>query len=98
MDEFENELNRPPATRREHTPNPLVGRLVSRFTFDGGEFEPAEVLVIQPDGDDTAISVLCGRATLRSFVERSDPRVGDTVGIKFAGEVIRRKAGKAGKK
>jgi hypothetical protein len=81
---FERELNAPPAKRWEHDPNPLVGELISRYTYEG-EFDPVDVLVIQPEGSDVAFSVMCGRATLRSFAEEKDPKVGGTVGIKFAG-------------
>ncbi len=95
IDEFDRELNAPPAERWEHDPNPLVGELIARYTFDGGEFEPAEMLVILPDGSEVAYSVLCGKATLRSFVERTDPQVGGQVGIKYAGEATSKKNGKS---
>jgi len=75
MDEFDRELNMPPAQRWEHDPNPLVGELISRYPFEG-DYEPAEMLVILPEGSEVAYSVLCGRATLRSFVEQKDPWVG----------------------
>ena len=95
MDEFERELDAPPATRWEHTPNPLIGTLTSRYTFTAGEFEPAEVLVIQPAGSEVAYTVLCGKVTLRSFIERKDPKVGDIVGIKYAGEAESKRNGKS---
>jgi hypothetical protein len=37
MDEFERELDAPPATRWEHSTNPLVGRLTSRYTTLNGQ-------------------------------------------------------------
>jgi hypothetical protein len=95
MDEFERDLNAPPAQRWEHDPNPLVGELIARYTYDGGEFDPAEMLIIQPDGSDTAFSVLCGKATLRTFVEHKDPKVGGQVGLKFRGDLVSRRNGKS---
>jgi hypothetical protein len=93
MDEFERELEKPPAQRWEHDPNPLIGKLITRYTFEG-EFAPAEMLEILPDGSDVAYSVLCGKATLRTFVKRRDPHVGDVVGIKFAGTQVSKSNGK----
>src|SRR5215207_8736529 len=87
MDQFTRELEAPPAARWEHEPNPLVGRLTSRYRFDGGVYEPAEMLIIEPEGSDTAYSVLCGKAVLRSFVEKRDPQVGGKVGLKHRGKV-----------
>jgi hypothetical protein len=93
MDEFERELNAPPAQRWEHDPNPLIGRLISRYTYEG-EFDPVELLVIQPEDSKVAFTVLCGRATLRSFVEEKDPQVGGTVGVKYAGTAVSQRNGK----
>jgi hypothetical protein len=94
MDEFERALDKPPAQRWEHDPNPLVGTVITRYTVEG-EFDPAELLEILPDGADTAYSVLCGRATLRTFVERKDPQVGDVVGLKYIGDAVSKGNGKS---
>jgi hypothetical protein len=86
MDEFDRELNRPPAEQWKGDPNPLVGTLIHRWTYDGGEYQPAEMLVIEPSGGGGPYSVLCGKAVLRSFVEEEDPQVGGRVGIKKLGK------------
>jgi hypothetical protein len=93
MDEFERELEKPPSARWDHQPNPLVGKVITRYTVEG-DYEPAELLEVLPDGADVAYSVLCGRATLRSFVDEKDPRVGDTVGIKHVGQQTSKSTGR----
>ena len=92
MDEFTRELEAPPAVKWKHEPNPLIGKLTSRYTFHG-DYEPAEMLIIEPEGSEVPYSVLCGRAVLRSFVERKDPQVGGKVGIKYRGEVESKQTG-----
>jgi hypothetical protein len=85
-DDFSRQLEAPAAERWQHEPNPLVGVLISRYQFDGGQYEPATMLVIQSEGADTAFSVLCGRQTLRSFVDDKDPQIGGRVGLRYRGE------------
>jgi hypothetical protein len=86
VNDFDRQLEAPPAEQWKHEPNPLVGTLIHRYEFDGGQYEPADMLVIQPEGSEVAFSVLCGKATLRSFVEEKNPRVGGKVGLKYRGE------------
>jgi len=78
-------LNLPPAKKWEYEPNPLVGEQINRYAFHG-DYEPAEMLIILPEGAEEAFSVLCGKAVLRSFVENKDPQIGGRVGIKYIGK------------
>jgi hypothetical protein len=71
--------------KRDYEPNPLVGRLEYRYTFHG-EYDPAEILGIEHEGNGQLYSVLCGKTVLRSFLERENPQVGGRVGIKALGK------------
>jgi hypothetical protein len=94
-EELEAELKKPVVTWKPHRdktqPRTIIGRVVDRYTKTSdykatdGLTVTYPVLVVEDDRSDTAWVAYCSAAQLKGKVERHDPRIGDLMGIHFAG-------------
>jgi hypothetical protein len=84
----------------------IIGAVTDVDEFDGGQYDPAPVLTISVtdpsstlEGEPLAIGeeyrVFGFSAVLRNEIEKTQPQVGDVVGVKYIGLAEKRKAGQS---
>lgn len=84
-DSWLDRLNDPPETFWEPQPDEIIVGEVVAIREDRGRFDPYPVLLLDTDSGRKAVRG--NHTALRNKIELRDPRVGDTVGIRYCGEV-----------
>lgn len=74
-----------PEDEKSPSPARIIGELIERTTMPGDKYGPYPLLVILPDGTDTAWAVHAFGTVIKGEIAKQDPQVGDKVGIKFLG-------------
>lgn len=71
-----------------HTPDLLVGKLVDGTELDG-DYGKTKIAILETE-DGTRVGVWLNRTVLRNEFTQANPQWGETVGIKYLGEQLKK--------